>query len=195
MDTSEGREPWLRQGGEPSMWYGRFIDYYLGQGSERTLSQAVDLWRRATGRSGRQTRNVPSSWYKNWQKWRWKDRAQAWDDAQRRVALTEAERKTQAMLQRHAELGRGLSTLASIKLGWLLKVLREHPDSEILTVQDVRHLARAGVEMERLSVGLPKELVALMAMDDRELMERYADLIREIAGIGSAGADAEGEGS
>ena len=70
-------KPWDRITDEPAQWYARF-QKYLAAGPQRTF---VDVYR---GEPKRRTpkkrpKTVPAGWQTQIKKWRWKERAEAWD--------------------------------------------------------------------------------------------------------------------
>jgi hypothetical protein len=91
-ETGE-RKPWDQMEGEPDRWYGRF-QLYVELGIARTLNAA------AVG-AGRQQRGAPlvagSEWSHNARRWRWRERAHAWDVHQREL-LALSERNTRLAL-------------------------------------------------------------------------------------------------
>jgi hypothetical protein len=82
------------------MWYNRFDAYYRPLGPERSLLATYNAWREKAGKSGKKSR-VPSSWDRNAQKWNWRERAEAWDAAEReRLHAEEAEERRKDRRQR-----------------------------------------------------------------------------------------------
>jgi hypothetical protein len=78
----EGLAPWERQPGEPMLWFARFERYRL-MGAGRSLL-ALYRWERsgmngrgATGSGG--ARTIPNAWRRAAERWRWRERAEAWD--------------------------------------------------------------------------------------------------------------------
>jgi len=67
---------WDRMKGENTMWFARFEVYRL-LGPERKLQVAFRHYQVEKGR--KQIRNVPSSWRNAFDKYDWKQRAEAWD--------------------------------------------------------------------------------------------------------------------
>lgn len=78
--------PWLMQEGEPSLWFNRFLKYYLPLGAGRTLTQAYLFYLKeenpelaaAKEESGRYI-NTTRSWSENARIWHWRERAEAFD--------------------------------------------------------------------------------------------------------------------
>lgn len=74
---------WMQQYGESALWYDRFHRYML-VGSRRSLLGTVRVEEAEKGRLKRSLR-VPGSWHKAFAKYRWKERAAAWDEYQRSI--------------------------------------------------------------------------------------------------------------
>jgi len=70
--------PWNRQANEPNLWFHRFDEYYRKQGPERTLLGAINLWREEKGQ--KRTTNIGQAWQTAAADWRWKHRAEKWDE-------------------------------------------------------------------------------------------------------------------
>ena len=162
---------------EPSLWYGRFVDYRL-RGPERTLLGAVNRWRARAGKGG-QTNSIPGAWSRNAKRWRWKARAEAWDAECCRERIAAAEKARAEMIEYHIKLGRGLQQIGAKRLLQLGKA----PES--LTAGEARQFIKAGVAIERQARGLPEYLLEVAAMTDAELRERYAALAGAIAQTGA----------
>ena len=73
-------EPWEQQPGEPNRWYARFERYRLA-GPSRSLLGAVNAERQQRGAC--QSKSIPQAWAKNARQWRWRERAEAWDEHER----------------------------------------------------------------------------------------------------------------
>lgn len=72
--TAQFIEPWLRQHNEPIEWYERFQKFML-LGTSRDLATIyIDV----TGKKGA----VPHKWIDVYDLWKWKSRAEAWDEAE-----------------------------------------------------------------------------------------------------------------
>jgi hypothetical protein len=89
----EARQPWQQMPGEPDRWYSRF-QIYLELGVTRTLKAAIAA-------AGKKARGQPYSWSMEWsstpRRWRWRERANAWDVHQREL-LALSERNTRLAL-------------------------------------------------------------------------------------------------
>lgn len=79
-------QPWERQRDadgelEPMLWFGRFDAIYRPMGTERSLLGAVNSHR--ANRSEKRTISIPGAWTKAFERWDWKNRAEAWDQYER----------------------------------------------------------------------------------------------------------------
>lgn len=159
------------------MWFDRFDRYYRAAGPERSMLGAYNAWRKKEKKG--ETRSLASSWSKNAAKWNWKERAEAWDMEQHRLRIAEEERQRADMLRRHTRLARGLQQVG----GKRLELLDKKPDE--LSAGEARQYVKDGVGLERQAAGLPEHLVAVAAMSDDELLQKYRRLLTGISGAGS----------
>lgn len=85
-------KPWSRQEGEPDLWFHRFQGF-LRLGGTRSISRAYAIeWSEKNRKSpDAAPTSPPAGWKKNAKKWRWSQRAAAWDDAQFERELEDAE--------------------------------------------------------------------------------------------------------
>jgi hypothetical protein len=74
-------EQWLRLPGESNLWYSRFV-LFLELGPGRTQLGAVHVEDRQQNRP--LTRWTPGSWRAAFKKFRWQERAEAWDEHRRK---------------------------------------------------------------------------------------------------------------
>lgn len=72
---------------EPTKWHDRFLTY-LGLGPWRSLHAAYLLDREQREVELPPARGTPGSWRKNAERWRWVERAKAWDAGQHEKAKT-----------------------------------------------------------------------------------------------------------
>lgn len=90
MDVTQ---PWARQPKEPTQWYDRF-QRFLFLGVTRSIYQTYIAERREKAKSAAAKKKVkgdysdrvgmPKSWSEAARKWQWKERATAFDDAERK---------------------------------------------------------------------------------------------------------------
>lgn len=71
---------------EPNLWYDRFVQY-LQMGPSRSLLGAVNA-EKAKKSKEKQTSNIPGAWSEAAKQWRWKERAEAWDEYRRKQVFT-----------------------------------------------------------------------------------------------------------
>ena len=95
------KRPWQRQRDpdgnlEPAMWFSRFDKYFRPQGPERSMLAAYNLWRKTEKGRDRPTDSTSEAWRRNDKRWRWRERAEAWD-------AHEAEKRHTAEAQAAAE--------------------------------------------------------------------------------------------
>jgi hypothetical protein len=91
--AAETRQPWDQMEGEPDLWYGRF-QAYLELGVMRTLRGAAPALRR---QKDGEPLDYGGGWSRNSRRWRWRERARAWDVHQRDL-LALSERNTRLAL-------------------------------------------------------------------------------------------------
>jgi hypothetical protein len=174
--------PWERLPGEPGRWYARFERFRLA-GPNRSLLGAVNAERAEAGR-GKQGR-VPGAWNEAARRWRWRERAAAWDESERRRAREHHATEVRDMRQRHAQEARALQAKAAQRL----RALRPE---ELGPAELLRYFVEAA-KLERLAVGEPDAAqdpgqpetghVDLFAR-----VEQYTDVLRQLRGAGGDAA-------
>lgn len=90
-------DPWDQLPEESNLWYGRFT-IYLRMGTERNVLEVYNRWREAHGR--KRVKAAGGSWTGCTIKYKWHDRASAWDDFERQ-RMEEEHRKEVDDLFRH----------------------------------------------------------------------------------------------
>jgi hypothetical protein len=138
-------DPWEQQPGEPNRWYARFESFRLA-GPSRSLLGGVNADRLARG--GSRSRSVPQAWAKNAKRWRWRERAQAWDQAQRQEARLARARDIEEMNRRHLHEAQALQSKAFQRL----KVL----ELDRLSPADVLRFCIESAKLERTIMGEPE---------------------------------------
>lgn len=84
IDQTKASEPWLRQKGEPALWFSRF-NLYIDLGPKRSLRAAIaaDPASQKATKAGPEKKlsdvSVPGAWRRAAQLWRWKERAEAFE--------------------------------------------------------------------------------------------------------------------
>lgn len=145
---------WDRMEGEPNSWYDRFTIYRL-LGSRRSIQAAHTQYARQEGYS---SERPPTSWYRQAEKWRWKERAEAWDEAERKafevseqIRRYEARRRRLGMIEAAQEGAYKALELAK------LDDLSVDQARELLGV--IRLLLMDALKAERLEYGESTEIV------------------------------------
>lgn len=92
-----GVRGWDRMEGEPTLWHERF-EIFRGLGPKRSVAEAYRVYMRSIGQ---RPRPRFSWWERAARRWRWRERAAMWDDAERRrLRMDEQAFRTQAYYER-----------------------------------------------------------------------------------------------
>ena len=169
---------------EPAMWHSRF-ERYRTQGPERSLLGAYNAWLAEKG--GKRRTSAPGSWERAFDKWRWKARAEAWDEHERQRRLKIEAEELEEMYRRHMRLATAMQTVA----GRRIASLSEPKENALMSPSDARQYAKDGIEIERTTKGLPREIVQILGMTNDELLAYYRKHYAGEAGTGD-GDSAEG---
>lgn len=156
------RQPWDRLPKEPGHWYARFERYRLA-GPTRTIEAAY-----RGDAKGNEGKRPTRHWTDAAKRWRWKQRAEAWDEQQRQKFREVHERDLEAAHRAHAEAGR---KLLSKGLDWLQK-MPELADA-LATPLDIVRFIRYGIMAERQ---------ALQDQTIEEMEKRLAELEEKVGG-------------
>jgi len=173
-------------------WYERFERYRL-MGHDRSLLAVYNEWRQAKG--SKVASGQPVSWSQNADKWRWQERAEAWDmeniakrRAEQAAWAEEWKRKEKDMAQKL--LDRALDMLRFP----LAEVTRTGEDGQTTIVMpadwrasDVRQYAETASKLARLAAELNTEQVGVNVNRDELVTDIEAEIAR-LAGVGAAGA-------
>ncbi len=140
------RDPWERQPGETPKQFGR-LSVYLGLGRVRTLKMCV----RALNAKGDPIthRTLQQVAWEN----RWTERAEAYDLDQDQIDRQQLLADRRDMIDRHRKVAGALLSKAISALGQI--------PPELLDASDVVRLVKLATDLERTSLALPKEHVAL----------------------------------
>jgi len=130
--------------------------------------------------------NVAEAWFRNAKKWKWRERAEAWDEHERQKRLVIEQDEREKMVRRHVQIGIGLQSVG----GQRLKQLESHLQE--LSPAEARLYLKEGIGLERTARGLPEYLLAVAEMSDEQLMEKYAELLA--GGATGDGSDRSGDG-
>jgi hypothetical protein len=169
--------PWDRQSDEPHNWYCRFEEFRR-RGPGRSLLSVYNAERVKAGKG--KSASPPSSWGKAAQRWRWRERAEAWDAEQARLARqAEAEaleaRRLAWLAQAQALQGKACQRLVAL-------------DAGELSFRDVIAGVVEGVKLEMLARGEATERHDHShALDDRRTrLDQVLAALRQRAAAGRA---------
>lgn len=166
-------------------------------GAERSLRKLLDRWKlmqeqvQQNPDAALTQRPPTTSWgtLSTWSlRFAWVMRCEDWDAIQRTNLIRQQQEQQAAMLKKHTQIAQQMQKLALTRLGQLL----EKDTATLLSPDDVRKWLQLAVSIERTSLGMPAEIMAITSMNDDELIARYRDLL---ARIGSAGSSDESEGA
>lgn len=147
MDNALPRlEPWERQPGEPNRWYARFEAYRLA-GPSRSLLGSVNADRQGRGKK---SRSIPQAWAANARRWRWQERAEAWDAFQRQQTRLAHFQEVQEMNRRHLQEAKALQSTAIQRLKSL--------NLDLLSPADVLRFCIESAKLERTALGEPQTI-------------------------------------
>ena len=182
---------------EPAKWFQRF-DLYRLLGPDRSIFAAYNEWRISI-KQRKPATGTPLWWLKYAEAWDWQKRAELWDEEQRRIRLVAEQSAIEDMNKRHINISLGLQTAGGKGLGRLVKMLdlvQIGKDGEVLkdkagnplpayelSDNEIRHYLKEGIELERLTRGLPSVLFDVLNMNVEDLIAEYQSL---------TGGDAEG---
>lgn len=68
--------PWEQQLGEKALWFGRFHDFLMA-GPDRTLLGVYNAWKVSKGK--KKSRSPAKTWRDACERWKWRERAEAYD--------------------------------------------------------------------------------------------------------------------
>ena len=133
-------DSWDRQPGEPARWHERFT-IYRRMGPRRSILGAAKLHREQTG-GARAVLQLPGYWLEISEKWRWKQRAEEWDQAEaEREERTWQERRHQHR-ENEYQVGQELLARARAMMEWPLERRETRVEEDGLTVVNVTEPAR-----------------------------------------------------
>jgi hypothetical protein len=162
---------WDRQLGELALWFGRFEAFRL-LGTERTIE---DTWRSKSLEVTKRRKRPGSAWYKAALKWKWIERAEAWDAAEKARIDKEWEARRVALKDADYELGQKMRALAQRLISMMPNFLDSkesfEPDPRnpgqsmrVLTLKmktrpsDAAQMAKVASELQRLAAGEPTQI-------------------------------------
>lgn len=189
-------EPWRRLPDESTLWWDRFDRYYRPPGTERRLYRVYTEFLRDRAEDAGASRDsvglppgVSGAWRRAYNRYRWAERAAAWDDAQRADRYADERAAVAAMRRRHVQLATGLQTAGGLRL----RGLATEKGAKELSTTEARQYVSAGVALERAARGLPEHLIAVGEMDDATLLRRYREVLGEALPVADSGASSESD--
>jgi hypothetical protein len=146
-DTMPPSESWDRQPGEPNLWYTRFERYRLA-GPSRSLLGTLnsEMLEKGLPRKAR----VPGAWNRAFERWRWRDRAEAWDEQERHKVQAAHARDLEEMNRRHIQEAQALQNKALQRLKAL--------ELDDLSAADVLRYFVEATKLERAARGEPETI-------------------------------------
>jgi hypothetical protein len=138
---------WDRQPDEPTRWFDRF-ERFRQAGARRTLLGCINAEREENGE--KRYSSVPGSWTAASEKWKWRERATAWDDYQRELARKEEQEELTRRRRVHIAQAQFVQGKAVERL--------KNLDAATLTPRDVLAYLSEGVRLELLARGAPSEI-------------------------------------
>ncbi|MFU8873186.1 hypothetical protein [Micromonospora sp. SL4-19] len=132
--------PWDRQRGEPEKAYGYFT-LYRNLGRTRTVAKVAE-----------QVHKSRDYLHKLATRWKWVQRAQAWDREEDRLYAEGLAEQRRDMARRHARVASALQAKLVARLQTL--------DASKLTPGDVARWLEVSTRVERLALGLPDSTTA-----------------------------------
>jgi hypothetical protein len=181
--SAVAREPWDQQPGERPSVYQKFRVYLDQPAGRRSVCSAQHAY---SGRSGR----TPGSWHILAKRWRWEDRALAYDRAQDRAIEARLVARRMAALEATAELGELLRKKA-MEVARLLTSIEQHLGerdgrevillASVIRPADVCRLAEVGVKLEQLALGGVTDRLSVQWAGMDELAAGLDDVKRTLA--------------
>jgi len=154
-------DAWERQAGEPNLWYGRFEVFRL-LGPGRSIEAVFQAEGPAKVGKGQQKRRPSRHWYRASQRWRWPERAEAWDGAERDlIRAAEAAGRVERHRLRLERAGAAQAFAASGLTVAELGTLSKEEARSMLGV--LRLMLLEGMKAERLEDGESTENVVAVA--------------------------------
>jgi hypothetical protein len=146
-DTPPQRDPWERQLGEPNLWFSRF-ELFRMAGPGRSVLGIVNKEREFRGKN--KATSIPQSWGKAARQWRWRERAEDWDEAERKQARVAHTKALEEMRQRHLQEAMALQRAAIQRLRGM--------SLEELSPADTLRFCIEAAKLERLALGVPETI-------------------------------------
>ena len=146
-DSTPSSDPWERQPGENTRWYSRFERFRLA-GPNRSLLGTVNAELLDQGR--KKQFKVPGAWNKAAAQWRWRERAEAWDELERQKTRETHSKEVEEMNRRHIQEAKALQQKA-------VQGLQSLKPGELSAFEVLRFLLDAA-KLERSAYGEPEKV-------------------------------------
>jgi hypothetical protein len=146
-DTMPQPEPWERQLEEPNLWFTRFERYRLA-GPNRSLLGTMNAER--TEKSRKRQSRVSGAWNQAYERWRWRERAEAWDEQEQHRVRTAHAQDIEEMNRRHIQEAQALQNKAIQRLKSL--------ELDDLSGADVLRYLVEATKLERTARGEPETI-------------------------------------
>ena len=177
-------KPWDRLPGERNLWYSRFEEYRL-MGPNRSMLEVCNRSRDIKGKN--RSVNTSQSFVNAAKKYKWTERAEAWDEEQRRLDREEWEKRRQAQRVEEWEIASKLTEKAKAMLEFpLAKVEADGQDGPTIikparwNMADSARMVETASKLARLSAGMETDVTGLEVRYDATALtdDELADIIR-----------------
>lgn len=175
---TEGPAPWERQDGETDKAYAAFCIYRDLPPNERSLRAAAAKF---YGKDKEKLRRPPATFEKWSTRWRWVERARAWDEEQDRLAREAQLQAIKEMRERHAEQARYLQAKG-------IQALRDLAAGKI-SAGDAIRLIIEGARLERISRGEPETIQETRSSWTDAVLAAWEKRMQQQAGQGDREQD------
>jgi hypothetical protein len=162
-------DPWEQQEGEGATAYGQFSCYRDLPPEERSQKAAWQQWRSKRRELGEElSEHVSGGLLENYARWRWEERARAYDVDQDRRARRALERRRFKAVAEIADLGETLRRKASSAIRMMSAVeqrVRNENGQEVIVLEvkitpsEAIKMAEVGSKLEMLALGEPTERI------------------------------------
>lgn len=182
---SEQSQIWLRGKDEPTLWYDRFT-IYRRLGSRRSIVATVNVERASKGQD--KTDEIAGAWRINSKKYKWEERATAWDDHRRAQEEFKWEKRQEKIKEQEWDMAQKLIEKATQMLTFPLATTTRETKSvdgkttEVTTVKptrwgmsDAARVLKTASELARLSSNLTTSRHEITGKDGEPLIsnEKY----------------------